>query len=120
MQYQVCVFACYQSKLSSTEQTVRGQTEKMKYYRNLLETAGLLHPLPKRAYSESSLQGENLSSEHRAKATSNENLSGGEVSPRLSPSGSLAQFVDFGQSDVPDELKDQVGRNGVDLLKIVN
>ena len=100
-----------QNKLDSTEQTVRSQTEKMKYYRNLLENAGLLHPLPKRTQSESSLNGDVMIPSDGAahsRTTSTENLAGGELSPRLSPTASLGQFVDFGQTNIPEELKDQV------------
>ena len=48
-------------KLASTEATVRSQTDKVRYYRGLLESAGLLTPLNRRSCSESNLS--NLASE---------------------------------------------------------
>jgi len=97
----------------------------MKYYRGLLEDAGLLHPSPKRSQSESNLSamedenGENktLSERPRLASASTDNVNRylNDASPtqEMSPTSSLrslnlSQYNDFGQTENVSELQDQV------------
>ncbi len=115
------------AKLASTEATVRSQTEKMKYYRGLLEDAGIVARSPQRSRSESNLStlqdGSCETERARPRARSNtasastENISNRtrELSPCavLSPTPSLhginlAQYQDYGNTNNMAELKEQV------------
>ena len=86
---------------------MRNQTGKMKYYRTMLETAGLINPQPRRSQSESSLkdlnQGGNLSP---TGSSSTDNLT--DITPQISPSGSLSQYIEYGHTDDVNTLKEQV------------
>ena len=121
-------------KLASTETLVRNQTEKVRYYRGMLEDAGLAPRSPKKSSSESNLStlAEMSHSEANLQqkpsriprrvqrmSSSQENLShkkrdrspGG--SETISPATSLrsltaSSWENYGQTDDVKELKDQM------------
>ena len=101
-----------ESKLASTEATVRSQADKMKYYRSLLEDAGLIDPSPRRSRSESNLAEMDGKSDSRPGSASFERSPSGS-SGDLSPSGSqwsinMGQFTDYGNTNKVDVLKEQI------------
>ena len=103
-----------QAKLAATESTVRSQTEKMKYYRGLLEDSGLMLKAPRRSCSESSLlvmEQKDLPKRVRGRSTSAsiENLSRlHSPSREASPFRKLPAFDEFGQTDNVETLKVQI------------
>ncbi|XP_013408886.1 uncharacterized protein LOC106172607 [Lingula anatina] len=107
-----------QDKLAATEATVRSQTDKMRYYRGLLEDAGLMPRTPQRSRSDSNLFSGRVQTptKLRPMSASTDNLSMGTSagrdmpppSPSLSRGMSLTSLEEFGQTDNTDELKDQI------------
>lgn len=122
-----------QGKLASTEATVRCQAEKMKYYRGLLEDAGLMDKSPKRSHSESNLIVMDFqdrkpvpSQVTRRRSRSATALEINSCLQSRSPTGelsansdlkpqNLSNFTNFGQSHNVKELKEHICQLKVQL-----
>lgn len=109
-----------EGKLEATEGTVRLQTKKMKYYRNLLEENGLVFksPLGSRSNSESNivmaLGGRNLFKNNRTLSYDNIPELLVDSQTESSESDFSEKYKSYGNTDNVSELKDQVRQ-----LKIV-
>lgn len=109
-----------EGKLEATEGTVRLQTKKMKYYRNLLEENGLVFksPLGSRSNSESNivmaLGGRNLCKNNRTLSYDNIPELLVDSQTESSESDFSEKYKSYGNTDNVSELKDQVRQ-----LKIV-
>ncbi|XP_033732642.1 golgin subfamily B member 1-like isoform X3 [Pecten maximus] len=104
-----------EDKLKATEATVRYQTQKMKYYKGLLEDHGLINrsPMCSRSSSESNLAALSSKIPVRKWSVSQENLPSGVVSLDSAIGSDYAGVMDtvfekFGTTDDKETLKDQV------------
>ncbi|XP_063423936.1 myomegalin-like isoform X2 [Mytilus trossulus] len=103
-----------EGKLEATEGTVRLQTKKMKYYRNLLEENGLVFksPLGSRSNSESNivmaLGGRNLCKNNRTLSYDNIPELLVDSQTESSESDFSEKYKSYGNTNNVSELKDQV------------
>ncbi|KAI8518156.1 CDK5 regulatory subunit associated protein 2, partial [Branchiostoma belcheri] len=109
-----------QEKLTATEGTVRAQAQKLKAYRKMLEDAGLVKKLPRKAQSDSNIP---MSLQRfQSRYASQEGLDDSLLSPGISPAASpmtrspatsllsLETLQEYGNTDNVDELKQQVAQ----------
>ncbi|XP_066294770.1 myomegalin-like isoform X4 [Branchiostoma lanceolatum] len=109
-----------QDKLTATEGTVRAQAQKLKSYRKMLEDAGLVKKLPRKAQSDSNIP---MSLQRfQSRYASQEGLDDSLLSPGISPAASpmmrspatsllsLETLQEYGNTDNVDELKQQVSQ----------
>ncbi|XP_078685796.1 uncharacterized protein LOC144918695 isoform X3 [Branchiostoma floridae x Branchiostoma belcheri] len=109
-----------QEKLTATEGTVRAQAQKLKSYRKMLEDAGLVKKLPRKAQSDSNIP---MSLQRfQSRYASQEGLDDSLLSPGISPAASpmtrspatsllsLETLQEYGNTDNVDELKQQVAQ----------
>eukprot|EP00058_Branchiostoma_floridae_P010854 XP_002596342.1 hypothetical protein BRAFLDRAFT_76142 [Branchiostoma floridae] len=109
-----------QDKLTATEGTVRAQAQKLKTYRKMLEDAGLVKKVPRKAQSDSNIP-MSLQRFH-SRYASQEGLDDSLLSPGISPGASpmtrspatsllsLETLQEYGNTDNVDELKQQVAQ----------
>ncbi|XP_069121362.1 myomegalin-like isoform X3 [Argopecten irradians] len=101
-----------EDKLKATEATVRYQTQKMKYYKSLLEDHGLIQrsPMGSRSSSESNLAALSSRIPVRKRSVSQENIPSGVISLDSAVGSDCVDsvFDKFGSSDDKETLKDQV------------
>ncbi|XP_064650443.1 myomegalin-like isoform X3 [Lineus longissimus] len=102
-----------ETKLLSTESTVRAQSRKIKSYRGMLEDAGLLSRTPSRSQSMTNLASDGEDRSPRSRSGSIENIliatsREGSPIPRGISGLNLELFERFGESDDTSMLQDQI------------